>query len=44
MQAVQAVCTPVQRSASDGKAPLPSASDGQLYDCAGKGPALAAHG
>jgi len=43
MQAVQAVCTPVSAGASDGKAPLPSAYAGQLYDCAGRGAALAAH-
>ena len=43
MQAVQAVCTPVSAAATDGKAPLPSAYAGQLYDCAGQGPALAAH-
>ncbi len=43
MQAVQAVCTPVSAAAADGKAPLPPAYAGQVYDCAGKGPALAAH-
>jgi 4-amino-4-deoxy-L-arabinose transferase-like glycosyltransferase len=43
MQAVQAVCTPVDAGATDGKAPLPSPYAGQLYDCAGQGPALAAH-
>ena len=42
MQAVQAVCTPVTAGATDGKATLPSAYDGQLYDCARRGPALAA--
>jgi 4-amino-4-deoxy-L-arabinose transferase-like glycosyltransferase len=42
IQAVQAVCTPESTGATDGKAPLPSAHAGQLYDCAGKGPALAA--
>ncbi|HZQ79107.1 MAG TPA: glycosyltransferase family 39 protein [Acidimicrobiia bacterium] len=44
MQAVQAVCTPVAAGAADGTAPLPSSYAGQLYDCAGRGPALAAHG
>jgi hypothetical protein len=42
MAAVQAACTPVSSTASDGKAPLPSAYDGQIYDCAGKAAALAA--
>jgi len=42
MQAVQAVCTPVGTTAADSTAPLPSTFAGQIYDCAGKGPALAA--
>ncbi len=42
MTAVQAACTPVSSTTADGKAPLPSAYDGQLYDCAGRAAALAA--
>jgi hypothetical protein len=40
MSAVAAVCTPVTSASTAGA--LPARYDGQLYDCAGQGPALAA--
>jgi hypothetical protein len=42
MSVVTQVCTPVTSASTNGA--LPSRYDGQIYDCSGKGPALAAAG